>query len=81
MPRGTYKFEVSGDGDLENSAVNVNLLRKLLLERKMIKGDELRTRRSRRLRSRRVACRLSRRRRLRRPQVPGWRPRVATDCA
>ena len=41
MPRGTYKFEVSGDGDLENSAVNVNLLRKLLLERKMIKGDDL----------------------------------------
>jgi hypothetical protein len=41
MPRGTYKFEVSGDGDLENSAVNVNLLRKLLLERKMIKGDNL----------------------------------------
>jgi hypothetical protein len=42
MERGTYKFEVSDDvGDLINNATNVNRLRKLWLDRRLIKGDHL----------------------------------------
>ena len=42
MERGTYKFEVSDDvGDLINNATNVNRLRKLWLDRRLIKGDDL----------------------------------------
>jgi hypothetical protein len=41
MERGTYKFEVSDDGDLADTAGNVNLLRKLWLDRLVISGDDL----------------------------------------
>jgi hypothetical protein len=41
MERGTSKFEVSDDGDLANSSTNVNLLRRLWLDRKVISGDDL----------------------------------------
>jgi hypothetical protein len=41
MERGTSKFEVSDSGDLLNTAGNVELLRKLWLSRRAIKGDDL----------------------------------------
>jgi hypothetical protein len=41
MERGTSKFEVSDSGDLLNTAGNVELLRKLWLNRRVIKGDDL----------------------------------------
>jgi len=41
MERGTYKFEVSDGGDLINNAANVERLRKLWLDRRVIKGDDL----------------------------------------
>jgi hypothetical protein len=41
MERGTYKFDVTKDGDLTNTAANVELLRKLWLDRLVIKGDDL----------------------------------------
>jgi hypothetical protein len=41
MERGPYKFEVSDNGDLTNTAGNVGLLRKLWLDRSVIKGDDL----------------------------------------
>jgi hypothetical protein len=41
MERGTYKFDVSDDGNLNNLAANVLLLRKLWLDRSVINGDNL----------------------------------------
>ncbi len=41
MQRGKYKFEVSDDGDPLNTAGNLLLLRKLWLDRKHVKGDDL----------------------------------------
>jgi hypothetical protein len=41
MERGTYKFEVSANGDLANVAGNVELLRKLWLDQRVISGDNL----------------------------------------
>jgi hypothetical protein len=41
MERGTSKFEVSDGGDLTSTAGNVELLRKLWLNRRLIKGDDL----------------------------------------
>ena len=41
MERGTYKFDVTKDGDLTNTAANVELLRKLWLDRLVISGDDL----------------------------------------
>jgi hypothetical protein len=41
MERGTYEFEVSDDGNLTNNGNNVQLLRKLWLDRRVIKGDDL----------------------------------------
>jgi hypothetical protein len=39
--RGTYKFEVLDDGTLVNNAANVDRLRKLWLDRRLIKGDDI----------------------------------------
>src|SRR5262249_22626300 len=41
MERGTYKFEVSDSGNLNNTAANVDLLRELWLDRRVITGDNL----------------------------------------
>jgi hypothetical protein len=41
MERGTYEFDVSDDGNLTNTAANVDLLRKLWLDRSVISGDDL----------------------------------------
>ena len=41
MERGTYEFDVSEDGNLTNTAANVDLLRKLWLDRSVISGDDL----------------------------------------
>lgn len=39
--RGTFRFAVTGDKDLFNSAGNVQALRRLWLDRALIKGDDL----------------------------------------
>ena len=41
MERGTYEFDVSDGGNLTNTAANVDLLRKLWLDRSVISGDDL----------------------------------------
>ncbi len=41
MERGTYKFDAYDEGDLTNTAANVELLRKLWLDRLVISGDDL----------------------------------------
>src|SRR5215471_13209797 len=42
MERGTYKFEVMEDGrDLINNGANVDRLRKLWLDRDLIKGEDI----------------------------------------
>src|SRR5262249_10802364 len=41
MLRGAFHFEVTPDGDLENSALNVEILRNLFLHPVLIDGDDL----------------------------------------
>jgi hypothetical protein len=41
MKRGTYDFEVNSRGYLINSEMNVDILRRLWLDRKMVTGDDL----------------------------------------
>src|SRR5262249_49720381 len=41
MLRGAFHFEVTPDGDLENSASNVEILRSLFLHPALIDGDDL----------------------------------------
>src|SRR6516164_1500062 len=41
MERGTYKFEASENGDLTNNAANVELLRKLWRDRRVIADENL----------------------------------------
>jgi hypothetical protein len=41
MLRGAFHFEVTADGDLENSALNVEILRNLFLHPALIDGDDL----------------------------------------
>jgi hypothetical protein len=41
MPRGSYQFDVTEQGDLLNSAGNVELLRKLWLDRREVTGDAI----------------------------------------
>src|SRR5262252_2613856 len=41
MLRGAFHFEVTPDGDLENSALNVEILRSLFLHPALIDGDDL----------------------------------------
>ncbi len=41
MRRGAFGFDVTSRGDLEDQVRNVELLRRLLLDRSVISGDEL----------------------------------------
>lgn len=41
ITRGTFEFQTTPTGDLQNSAVNVQLLRRLWADRKLIRGDDL----------------------------------------
>jgi hypothetical protein len=41
MYRGNYEFDVDEDGNLKNSAYNLELLRKLWLDRENIDGDDI----------------------------------------
>ena len=41
MYRGNYEFDVDEDGNLKNSAYNLELLRKLWLDREYIDGDDI----------------------------------------
>ena len=41
MPRGAFQFEITPDGDLLNSAANVEILRNLFLHPSLVFGDDL----------------------------------------
>ena len=41
MPRGAFQFETTDDGDLLNSATNVEILRRLWLHHTLVSGDDL----------------------------------------